>query len=401
MSQGKGTIYHEGNMTDSTPEKNSTILIVDDDSLIREMLTDALQEKGYIISSAENGKKALDKLSDSPHFDIVISDLNMPEMGGLELITKVRQKGNRTPIVVLTTVDETSTAIKAIKEGASDYLIKDENIPDTVVLSVSQILEKQRMLEEKRVADELINKQNKELAEANFLLQDLNQLKNKFLGMAAIDLRNPLLLIRSFSEALLDSSMGELNQSQSHYLKRIFTASKSMGDILNNLLDISKIESGKIQLDLNEEDLNELINNQVELNQIRANKKNIKLHTSFDEIPLVFLDRNAIIQIVDTFIGNAIKLSPSGGNIFINTELDGGNFRVSVIDEGPGISKKEQKALFSEFQTVDKGAGAGEKSTGLGLFIINKLVLLHKGKIDVTSEPGKGSTFFFTIPLKQ
>ena len=388
-------------MSSSSLKKDTSILIVDDDAMVREMLAEILKGEGYTVSSAEDGKTALEKISGPSHFDVLISDMNMPRMGGMELIKNVRQQGDETPIIVLTSSNETTTAIEAIKLGAWDYLLKDENIPDTVLFAIDHILEKQKFIEEKRSAEALIKKQNQELAIANTQLQELNQLKNKFVGVAAIDLRNPLYLIQSFSEALLDSSLGEINEKQSHYLKKIFQASKFMSSLLADLLNFTKIESGKIKLDINEEDLTELIENQVEINQLAANKKNITIRTDFGDIPPVFIDRNAILQVLDNFIGNAIKFSPLDTSIVIHSALDGDEVRVSIQDQGPGMSEEEKTLLFSEFRTQNKNSPGNEKSTGLGLFIVKNLVLLHKGKVDVTSEPGKGSTFYFTIPLNQ
>lgn len=159
------------------------VLVVDDDPMLREILTEILQEEGYRISTAENGLQALDKISDSFPFDIVLSDLDMPEMGGMELLANVRQNGNEIPFIVLTASSDISTAMKAIKKGASDYLIKDENISETIILAIKQTLEKHQIIEDKRRAEELVKKQNKELAAANFELERIN---NQLLEYASL-----------------------------------------------------------------------------------------------------------------------------------------------------------------------------------------------------------------------
>ncbi|GJL77256.1 MAG: hypothetical protein NPINA01_02450 [Nitrospinaceae bacterium] len=244
---------------------------------------------------------------------------------------------------------------------------------------------------ERQHAEEEIRRTNKKLIE-------LNELKNKFLGIAAHDLRNPLYLIRSFSEILKDGSVGSVNEKQRDMLKKIFNSSDFMGALLNNLLDISKIESGKIELHKEVQDFNGLVNKQVELNRLIAQKKNIQLHFDPENIPPISFDTNAMVQVMGNFIGNAIKFSPPNTHIHVTTENLKNAIRFSVHDEGPGISKEDQQLLFGEFQTLSAKPTGGEKSTGLGLAIVKKLVLLHEGEVGVSSELGKGSTFYFTLP---
>jgi len=245
---------------------------------------------------------------------------------------------------------------------------------------------------EQRRGEEQIREKNKEL-------HDLNKLKNKFLGIASHDLRNPLYLIRSFSEILIDGSPGKINEKQKKLLEKIFNSSEFMRALLDNLLDISKIESGNIALDKTVQDINVITQNQMELFQLLALKKQIKLHLHMKEIPPFAFDKNAVIQAIGNFLGNAIKFSPSNTHIHISTGNVENNVKFSVQDEGPGISVEDQKLLFGEFQTLSAKPTGGEKSTGLGLAIVKKLVNLHGGEVGVFSELGKGSTFFFTLPL--
>jgi signal transduction histidine kinase len=245
---------------------------------------------------------------------------------------------------------------------------------------------------EQRKGEEQIRIKNKEL-------HDLNEMKNKFLGIASHDLRNPLFLIRSYSEILIDGSPGSINEKQKKLLQKIFNSSDFMKALLENLLDISKIESGNIELEKTVQDYNETTKNQMELFQLLAQKKQINLHLNLGELPPFAFDKNAVIQAIGNFIGNAIKFSPPDTNIFVSTENRENKARFSVRDEGPGISDEDQKLLFGEFQTLSAKPTGGEKSTGLGLAIVKKLVNLHGGEVGVTSELGKGSTFFFTLPL--
>jgi len=245
---------------------------------------------------------------------------------------------------------------------------------------------------EQRKAEEQIRKTNNELKE-------LNELKNKFLGITSHDLRNPLYLIRSFSEILVGESIGKVNEKQMELLKKIFNSSEFMRALLENLLDISKIESGTIELDKAVQDINDITKKQMELFELLAEKKNTKLHLEMEKIPPFAFDKNAVIQAIGNYIGNAIKFSPPDINIYVSTEIQNDKLKFSVRDEGPGISQEDQKLLFGEFQTLSAKPTGGEKSTGLGLAIVKKLIKLHGGEVGVSSELGAGSTFFFTLPL--
>ncbi len=221
------------------------------------------------------------------------------------------------------------------------------------------------------------------------------------MGIASHDLRNPLYLIQSYSEFLKEEFQGSANKNQQFLLEKIFNSSNFMKSLLDNLLDITKIESGKYDLNKKLENLNTLVENQAGFHELIARKKNIEVRLSLGEIPQVNCDKNAIIQIIANLVGNAIKFSPSNTPIRISTLKEGEVVRFSVKDGGPGISPEDQKLLFGEFQTLSSKPTGGEKSTGLGLAIVKKLVTLHGGKVGVISESGKGSTFYFTLPLNE
>ena len=250
------------------------------------------------------------------------------------------------------------------------------------------------------IGDAIVShRRGEQILENNKQLKELNDLKNKFLGIASHDLRNPLYLIRSFSEILKDESIGTINAKQKDLLVKIFNASNFMRALLENLLDISKIESGKIELCKKVQDLNSVVEQQVSMSQLLAEKKKINFELELGDLPPIAFDQDAITQVIGNLIGNAIKFSPSNTKVIVSTENQGKNIRFSVCDQGPGISEEDQKLLFKEFQTLSAKPTGGEKSTGLGLAITQKLIHLHGGKVGVESRLGEGATFFFTLPL--
>lgn len=231
-------------------------------------------------------------------------------------------------------------------------------------------------------------------------LVELNQLKNRFLGIAAHDLRNPLTTVRGLSEILLSEATGPLTAEQKEYLSVINTASNGMLALVNDLLDISIIESGKLELELRRASIIELIRERIRIFRVLAEKKGITLHHSFALVSDPVFDVNRIAQVIDNLIGNAIKFSPDCSMVEITVEQSGESVSVSVRDEGSGISTEDQCKMFREFEKLDAKPTAGEKSTGLGLAIVKKIVEAHRGSMKVDSQIGLGSRFTFTLPVE-
>ncbi|MGP0628305.1 GAF domain-containing sensor histidine kinase [Nitrospina sp. 32_T5] len=250
------------------------------------------------------------------------------------------------------------------------------------------------------IADAIVScRREEEIVESNQKLKRLNELKNQFLGIASHDLRNPIYVIQTFSEVLKNGTVGTINPKQKELLEKIYKSSNFMRGLLDNLLDISKIESGQIKLNKKSHDLNLVVKQQVEMAQMLADKKNIAIISNLESNDPFLFDENAITQAIMNFIGNAIKFSPVNSIITVSTKSKDQNIEFSVKDEGPGLSEEDQKLLFKEFQTLSAKPTGGEKTTGLGLAITKKLVSLHSGKVGVNSELGKGACFFFVIPF--
>ena len=251
-----------------------------------------------------------------------------------------------------------------------------------------------------RLNNDLINMQ-RELAKKNRELDELNKLKNQFLGIAAHDLRNPLGVIMGYSSFLLEESEGHWSDDQIKMLKSISSSSEFMLHLLNNLLDISSIESGKLNLDLNRSDIVKLIERNVELNSVIAHKKNINISfTYMQKIPDLLIDTGKIEQVLNNLISNAVKFSHPGNDIYITIQLKGNEAVIAVADHGQGIPEPELHKLFKPFEKNMVKSTAGEKSTGLGLSIVRKLVEGHNGNVWVESKKGEGSVFYFSLPVE-
>ncbi len=248
-----------------------------------------------------------------------------------------------------------------------------------------------------KLNNELVNIQ-RELNKSNRKLAELNERKNELIGIAAHDLRNPLGVITGYIQFIKGTS-DNLNESQVQMLDKAVDTAKKMIAMLEELLDMSELESGKVVLNLSEVDITKLIAENVELNQVLANKKNIKIHYSSPEKIILHIDAPKIEQVINNFISNAIKYSHQETNIYITLEVSENQITVSVRDEGQGIPQDELYKVFEPFKTTSVKSTGGEKSTGLGLAITKKVIEAHNGKVGVSSDVGVGTEFYFSLPL--
>ncbi|MBF0430352.1 MAG: HAMP domain-containing histidine kinase [Fibrobacteria bacterium] len=247
-----------------------------------------------------------------------------------------------------------------------------------------------------------INNLARDLQKKNAELEQLNKLKNQFLGIAAHDLRNPLGIILNYSMFVADQAKEVLNEKQVKFLKRIKDSSYYMLKLVNDFLDVSKIESGKLELQLEPCNMHALIEQNVSLNQVFAEEKQIKLvFKSKQHIQEVMADNSKIEQVLNNLISNALKYSFPDTTVEVAITRQENKMVISVQDEGQGIPESELAKLFKPFQTTSVKSTAKEKSTGLGLLICKNIVKGHQGTIWVESEEGKGSKFCFSLPLAE
>ncbi len=231
-------------------------------------------------------------------------------------------------------------------------------------------------------------------------LEELNYFKNEFLGIAAHDLRNPINVVKSASQLLLEHPDSITIQGKSELLSMIQNSSKFMGNLVNDLLDISKIESGNLHLDLRRRNYKEFVEECLIYNRLISKEKSIDIEMEYDgEILTLEFDSNKMQQVINNLIGNAIKFSPEGSKILVKIKQEPHKVITRVIDKGPGIPEEEISKLFKEFQTTSIKPKNGEKGTGLGLAISKKIIESHNGQIGVLSQVGHGTSFHFTLPL--
>jgi two-component system, NtrC family, sensor kinase len=239
----------------------------------------------------------------------------------------------------------------------------------------------------------------REIADKSRQLEVASQHKSEFLANMSHELRTPLNAIIGFSEVLTEHMFGELNEKQEEYLKDIHASGQHLLSLINDILDLSKIEAGRMELEVADFDLPAAIDNALTLVRERAGRRGIALHQAVDErLGAIRADERKLKQVLLNLLSNAIKFTPEGGRIEVRALPVDGSVEVSVTDTGVGIAPEDQEAVFEEFRQVG-GADKKAEGTGLGLALSRKFVELHGGRIWVTSQVGVGSTFAFTLPL--
>jgi len=241
----------------------------------------------------------------------------------------------------------------------------------------------------------------REIGDKNREIEAANRHKSEFLANVSHELRTPLNAIIGFSEVLLEKYFGELNDKQNEYVDDILSSGRHLLSLINDILDLSKVEAGRMELEVTTFHLPDAIDNAMLLVRERASRHGIKLDQAIDErLGDYSGDERKIKQILVNLLTNAVKFTPEGGQVKVEARLGDSAVILSVVDSGIGIAKEDQDAIFEEFRQASGNYAQKREGTGLGLTLTRKFVEMHGGTIWVESEPAKGSTFTFTLPLR-
>ncbi len=365
--------------------KDHKVLLVDDDRLNIRILAGILKPEGVLVAEADSGESAIAQYARFQP-DLVLLDVIMPGINGFETCRQLKQNYGDAcaPIIFITAKNESDDIVEGLEAGGVDYLPKPFR-PKEALARIRIHLQNRRLHE-----------QQAKLVEQ---LSHANAAKNRLLGMAAHDLRNPLASIRALAEFLNDGTVGALTPEQLDLVNSIHDASQSMLTLVNELLDVSVIESGELKIHPKETSLGELIAKSVNLTSINAAKKGTTLqfvHAAIAE--KVLIDGDKIRQVVDNLLSNAVKFSPPNSTIKVRMDTNPGGITVCVRDQGPGIPEGERGKLFQDFGRTSVRPTGGEQSTGLGLAICKKIIEAHQGSIHAANEPDGGCTFKFSLP---
>jgi len=342
-------------------------------------LIQALRE-GHAFTSAASSKQAKEaiiRIFDVQHF-VLTPILTQNNIMGILFV------GNR-------------SNVSAITEG-------DEELVSVLANQIGQSLENARLFDQaygaSQALESKVQERTKQLASALEDVKQINKMKSEFISAVSHELRTPLTSIKGYASLLITGKLGAVPDAVKERLEKINAHSDNLVKMINNLLDIARIESGRVEMKMEKCDIATIIETARDLLTPQMKEKNLQWKTDIAAgVPQLLLDRHQAERIFINLVGNAIKFTPEKGTITIRVRHDPQAATIEVSDTGIGVSQEDLNKLFDEFYRVDNAINQNVKGTGLGLSLVKKIVDAHKGKIWVTSELNRGTTFHFTLPF--
>ncbi len=407
----------------------STVLVVDEDTRFAEQLADELALH-FTVERATSGRHAIQAVMASPP-DAVFLDQNLPDRNGVGVIEDLRNVGYTAPVILLTTPQDIRVAATALRHGAADFVVKDTDdvlceqlIPMTVRAierwSNDKELEYLRQREEDRAQHtlqlnrELQNKNeqlglacaqiedsHRKLHRKNVRLSELYDTAYRFVDNVSHEMRTPLTVIKEFSAIMLDGLAGPLNDHQHKYLDIVATTAADLTQMVDDMLDLSKLEAGLLRVERSRVTLPEIMAGITDALQQKSRISQVELDIELPaDLPALFCDREKIGRALINLVCNAMKFSPEGSRVKVwakrTTHPD--EVFVGVTDSGHGIASEHLQVIFERFKQVGSATRTSVQGFGIGLNIVRELVHLCLGEVTVDSAVGVGSTFGFTLP---
>ncbi|MGB0384912.1 MAG: hybrid sensor histidine kinase/response regulator [Ardenticatenaceae bacterium] len=394
-----------------------TILYVEDNLENQILVRRVLESEGYKILIAEDGLSGI-RMAQEHDPDLILMDINLPGMDGYAAARRIKsiERLRAVPIVALTANVLHGARERVLAAGCDGYLQKPIDI-DLLQERVKEFLQDptaaaeeiggdEKLMYVERLATDLVSKletQVRELEQANEELRQLDRMKSEFVSIVSHELRTPLNIIIGHGEVLEDKMFGPLNGHQQRYVSNIVRSARHLYDLVQDILDLSKIESGRLSLHRQRFSLEEALEEIRVMMAPLAEQK--ELYFSFQiegGVEHIIADRLRFKQIIQNLLSNAIKFTPQGGSVIcIISRPFKGIVQLEVIDTGIGIALEDQAIIFERFRQVDSSASREGEGTGLGLALTRQFVELHGGTISVKSQSQRGSTFTVILPQEE
>lgn len=397
----------------------SSVLVVEDEAETAEEISELLSDAGFSCDEALDSRTALKIIRQHPEISIVVTDLQMPGLKGLELIKELNETlppDRDLAVIVATGQGGMDEAIKALRLGAMDFLTKPIS-PDHLVHAVRRADEtlKLRRLE-RHFQEQLKSEVDERTAEVRKLASDLEEtnaslmvrnrelavadrVKDDFLTLISHELRTPLNAVIGFSEIMVDLSEKDGNDTAKEYSRIIATAGRKLLRIVNTILELVNVECGNLKLDKTSIDVADLIGRVVEVIKPKADERSITLTVALCQpLPMIHADANRVIQALGNVVENAIHFSPPGSEVRIDADATDDTVMITVTDCGKGMTAEEIQIAGQTFRQVDASAAKEVYGLGLGLPLARLFVELHGGELKIDSTIGGGTVVTISIP---
>ena len=382
---------------------NLRALIIDDDEdafvLACDLFSDFVEKK-YTLTWIPTYEEASQVMPQN-EFDVYLVDYQLGAKNGLELVKEVIQKGCYGPIILLTGQNDHEVDIAAMKAGAADFLVKGQINAPLMERSLRYAMERKRTLEILHHTAAELQTMNEQLKHSEAELRELNANKDKFFSIISHDLKSPFVALLGFSELMANRIESMTREEVVDVAQRMYFSGKNLFKLLENLLQWSRVQTGRMEYQPVKVDLHESVESITTLLSGNALRKKIELRNTIPHNVFATADQNMVNCIFENLVSNAIKYTKPGGSVLVSVREVDANYEIHFQDTGVGIPSKDLINLFRIDQPHSMMGTAEEEGTGLGLILCKELIEKCHGTIGVQSTVGVGTTFTITLPRFQ
>ena len=385
-----------------TEKKDIRILVLDDEENILRSIKRVFLREPFEIYTKTDPQEALALLKEKS-IKVVISDQRMPKMSGVEFLKTVKEQNPDTIRILFTGYSDVQAVEDAINVGEVFRFINKPWNNDEFKGIISQAIETYDQIKKHDREFNRFKEDAQELNEKNHELEVVAQLQKKFTSTVSHELRTPLAAMKGSIELLLSGDPGPLTKDQYSFLQKTYENIERLNRLVNDILDLEKIESGHMQIDLKKCEIQRLAKDVIHMHTSRIKEKNLKCQIVTEkDVPQIECDPDRITQVLINLIDNAIKFTGAQGEITVYCYKSKTHpaVEVCVQDSGPGIAEDHFQRLFDKYEQLENVVENKTGGTGLGLAICKEIIDQHKGDIWVDSKVGKGTMFFFRLPLE-